>query len=97
MKKFFPDSFINTIDANGNNLTSLKKGAWVELFENDGKISGAEIYSEDHDEYGEIGLFIENNELLDYDGVFFLPKEVISMLKERGINTEEMENSLDIQ
>lgn len=96
MKKFFSNSMINTIDANGISLTSPIAGVWVELFERNGNIVGAEVYSDNCEEYASIGLFIEKNELVDYDGVFFLPKEVISMLKERGVKTEEMEKALDI-
>ena len=37
------------------------------------------------------GLWFDNGELYDYDGVYELPKEVIKELKNRGVNTSYAE------
>ena len=38
------------------------------------------------------GLWFRDNKLIDYDGVYYLPKEVVTILKEQGINTEYVED-----
>ena len=38
------------------------------------------------------GLWFEEGALVDYDGVFALPKEVIEALKQLGFRTEEDED-----
>jgi hypothetical protein len=57
----------------------------IELFIGEDKIPvGAEVvvYDDDEDEYVEqIGLWFEKRELVDYDGVFELPKELIKMIR----------------
>ena len=35
-----------------------------------------------------IGLWFEGNELVDYDGIFSLPKQLIDFLTEKGYNME---------
>ena len=40
--------------------------------------------------YAEGGLWFEDNELVDYDGVFSLAKEIIQKLHEQGFNVESM-------
>lgn len=40
------------------------------------------------DEYESIGLWFEENELADYDGVFSLPNELIEYLEKQGYNME---------
>ena len=47
-------------------------------------------HNEHGDEYGG-GLWFEKGELVDYDGVYSLPNEVVDMLKERGINVALIE------
>ena len=42
----------------------------------------SEIISGEH--YAEIGLSFKGRELSEYDGVFFLPREVGEMLKDAG-------------
>jgi len=42
----------------------------------------AEVMSGDH--YAEIGLSFDGKTLADFDGVFFLPREVEQVLKELG-------------
>lgn len=89
MKKFFPDTLINTVNGWGTNLTKPKEGAWVIIHKNDaGKICCAEVYSEDESEYAEIGLWFDGNNLSDYDGVFNLPMEVIECLREMGCGVD---------
>ena len=36
------------------------------------------------------GLWIENDELFDYDGVYCLPEEVLSVLETAGVNVDEV-------
>ena len=46
----------------------------------------------EHDEYGEDyggGLWFERNELVDYDGVYSLPKEVIEKIEALGFIVED--------
>jgi len=85
-KKFFPKSVISTVSASGFNLTKPKRGVWVEIWKNESRgICSAEIYDDDQEEYAEIGLWIEDGELVDYDGVFEMPQEVCDLLKEQGV------------
>ena len=45
----------------------------------------------EHNEHGDElagELWFENNELIDFDGVFFLPKEVAITLKEAGFTVD---------
>lgn len=44
------------------------------------------------DEDAGIGLWFEGNELVDYDGVFELPKELIDFLIKEGYNMEYVED-----
>jgi hypothetical protein len=87
-KRFFPESIINTVNGNGFALTDDKQGVWVEIHERNGKPVSAEVYSDDQEEYVDIGLSFEGKELSDYDGVFSLPKEVAVMLKEMGFKVD---------
>jgi len=46
----------------------------------------------EHDEYGEElggGLWFKNDELIDCDGVYSLPKEVIKGIEDLGYKVEE--------
>jgi hypothetical protein len=93
VKRFFPDTYINTINASGSNLTAPKKGTWVEIHKNEtGNICGAEVYDNECEEYAELGLWIENNKLVDYDGAFELPNEVTQILIELGIDCEYVQS-----
>jgi len=43
----------------------------------------------EHEDYGEGGsLKFENNELVDYDGVYSLPKSVIKAIEDCGFNAD---------
>lgn len=72
------------VHQNGSQLTAPSKGVEIILLtrENEQEPCCAELMSEDH--YAEIGLSFEGKELSDYDGVFFLPREVGEMLTEAG-------------
>ena len=39
------------------------------------------------------GLWFDDNELVDYDGVYYLPDEVLDVLESVGINIEEVRAS----
>jgi hypothetical protein len=56
---------------------------WFEVFDDED--------NEGQDWHAEGGLWFDNWEVTDYDGVFSLPKGVIELLKENGYNTEEVE------
>ena len=59
----------------------LERGSfeWVGSTNEDGEIAG--------------GLWFKDDLLIDYDGVFDLPKEVIEALKQLGFRTEEDEGT----
>tara|TARA_R100001591_G_scaffold61834_1_gene71277 strand:+ start:1975 stop:2280 length:306 start_codon:yes stop_codon:yes gene_type:complete len=44
--------------------------------------------------YSEGGLWFEENELVDYDGIFCLPTPVLDKLEEWGLNVSDMRESL---
>ena len=55
---------------------------------------GFEVYDEESggDEWhAEGGLWFDNKDVTDYDGVFRLPNGVLELLKENGYNTEEVQ------
>ena len=83
-RRYFPLSEAVLLHQNGAELTVPSKGVEVALHtrENEHDPCAAEIISGEH--YVEIGLSFEGKELADYDGVFFLPREVGEMLKESG-------------
>ena len=56
---------------------------WFEVFDDED--------NEGQDWHAEGGLWFDNWEVTDYDGVFSLPKGVIELLKENGYNTEKVE------
>lgn len=45
----------------------------------------------EYDDEAFIGLVIEDNAVVDYDGVFELPRQAIVLLKMCGYNTEKVE------
>ena len=51
---------------------------WVATFI-DGPSKGQDIVTE-------IGIYVNNNRLVDYDGVFEMPEEAIQLLEENGID-----------
>ena len=53
-----------------------------------------EVFDEEtggQDWHAEGGLWFDNWEVTDYDGVFSLPSGVIELLNEKGYNTEEVQ------
>jgi len=55
-----------------------------------------ETYAKGHSDkyYAEGGLWITDNELVDYDGVFSLDMRVLDVLDKWGIDTSDMRKSL---
>jgi hypothetical protein len=89
-KKFFPESTIGLIDGNGRDLVDRATGVWVEVRSSDGQIISAEVYDQECEFYADIGLTIEDGELVDYDGVCSLPRELAEILKELGVKVPAM-------
>lgn len=51
-----------------------------------------DIASGGNDWYAEGGLWFDNKTLVDYDGVFELPEQIVNKLDEMGYNVEEFKN-----
>lgn len=49
-----------------------------------------DVETKDAEYYEVIGLWFNNGTLVDYDGVFELPVQLLDWLTELGYNTEEM-------
>ena len=84
VQRFFPCGEVALVHQNGLALTMHSKGVEIILHtrENKSNPCSAEVISGDH--YAEIGLSFKGLELCDYDGVFFLPREVGELLKGFG-------------
>lgn len=84
VRLFFPDGEVAIVHQSGVQLTASSRGVELVLHtrENEKDPCCAEIVSGEH--YAEIGLWFEGKELADYDGVFFLPREIGEMLTEAG-------------
>ena len=84
VKRFFPNSRASLVHQNGNQLSAPSCGVEVVLHtrKSEQKPCCAEIISGNH--YAEIGLSFTGNVLADFDGVFFLPREVGELLKDFG-------------
>ena len=82
--RFFPSSQAVLVHQNGSELTVPSNGVEIVLHTRDNEQDPccAEVISGEH--YEEIGLSFEGMELSDFDGVFFLPREVGEMLTEAG-------------
>lgn len=85
------------VSQGGSVLEVAPKGVTVELFVKEGANTphGCEIYSDDESIYAEMGLWWEGNALCDYDGCFELPLEVLSLLKENGLDVSYAEDTED--
>lgn len=85
----YPHSEAAVVHQNGTQLTASSKGVEIVLHTraNERDPCCAEVISGEH--YAEIGLSFEGKELSDYDGVFFLPREVGEMLKDAGYAVPE--------
>ena len=65
-------------------------GAWVKISIDDSESGSWEYQSDEDDEetYSEGGLWFETSWLVDYDGCYELPKEVLMALHELGYKEE---------
>jgi hypothetical protein len=86
VKRFFHESDVAIVHQTGAQLSTPTKGVEIVLHtrEKEQAPCCAEIISGQH--YAEIGLSFEGKELSDYDGVFFLPREIGEMLTEAGFS-----------
>lgn len=84
IKQLFPRSEAALVHQDGSQLTAPSKGLEIILHirENEHDPCCAELISGEH--HAEIGLSFEGKELSDYDGVFYLPREVGKMLTDAG-------------
>lgn len=75
---------------NSFGLVATKKNVKVNysLWIIDDSHGGFELDGGSDDWYAEGGLWFEGMDLVDYDGVFELPKTIIDKLQELGYNTE---------
>lgn len=91
----FPNSGANTVHQSGRALSKWSKGLTVNIFNVLGKDPHAfEIYTDNEMEYAEGCLGFSGLVLEDYDGVFYLPTEVMDVLDALGYNTLHMRESL---
>lgn len=94
----FPDSTIGVIDGNGNDLVDRLTGVTVKLWARNKYLLpfAAEVCSaDDHSDDEVIGTVIhltydDNDRLVDYDGVTEIPNEVLTMLKQIGVDVSEI-------
>lgn len=89
ISKKFPNSKVNLVNCStGCAVTDYTDGLEVILYikQNARTPHCAEVIGDgdNEDHYAEIGLEFEGMELTGYDGVYALPSEVISMLRENG-------------
>ena len=89
ISKKFPNSKVNLVNCStGFPVTDYTNGLEVILYikHNARTPHCAEVIGDgdNEDHYADIGLEFEGMELVDYDGVYALPSEVISMLRENG-------------
>lgn len=84
VKQHFLLSQACVVHQTGDQLTEPSAGVVVVLHtrENEKVPCSAEIVSGGH--YADIGLWFEGMELIDYDGIFSLPREVGVMLQAAG-------------
>ena len=87
--KKFPKGHINIVHQSGRDLTEPEVGLEVNLHWRDGVPVCAEVFGEREEHYAEVGLWFDGKDLVDYDGVFALPDEVIEMLEDAGYNVDE--------
>jgi hypothetical protein len=84
IKRFFPDSEVAIVHQSGAQLSTPTRGVEIVLHtrEKEQDPCCAEVISGEH--YAEIGLSFDGKELSDYDGVFFLPREIGEVLVDAG-------------
>ena len=91
------EGIVRTVHQDGTALTPVSKGVNVKLHWNpDDAVAPrcAEVFSDNGAEHAEIGLGWLDKKLIDYDGVFYLPTQVMDFLDELGFDTAEMRQSL---
>jgi hypothetical protein len=84
VRRLFPRSAVSLIHQNGRQIGATSTGVEVILHtrENESAPACAEIISGEY--YAEISLLFKGATLVDYDGVFILPCEVVEMLTDAG-------------
>jgi hypothetical protein len=84
VRRFFPKSRAVILHQDGSEVTAPTSGIEILLHtrDNENDPCCAELISGEH--YAEIGLWFDGKELVDYDGVFSLPREVAVMLTDAG-------------
>jgi hypothetical protein len=84
IKQFFRNAKAAIVHQDGSQATAASKGVKVILHtrEKERHPCSAEVISGEH--HAEIGLSFRGRELSDYDGAFFLPREVGDLLEEAG-------------
>jgi hypothetical protein len=89
VKRLFLGSEVAIVHQDASQFTTRSKGVEVVLHvrKNEKNPCCTEIVSGEH--YAEIGLWFEGKELADYDGFFFLPREVGQMLTDAGYSVAE--------
>ena len=94
LHRTFPDTVINEVDGNGHPNTNEERGVEVTLHwrETDQAPVMAEVSSKTGDHYAEVGLQFKGLELVDYDGVFEMPSEVVALLKDNGFDVSYVED-----
>ncbi len=94
LKKEFPEATICSINANGKLQNEQEKGVTVKVWGDDNdKPIAAEVFatnSKDVNNYAEIGLIVENKEVVEYDGVFDMPDVLKKTLEELGYSLSEL-------
>lgn len=89
VNRFFPDSEVAIVHQSGAQLSAPTRGVEVVLHTREKEQTPycAEVISGEH--HAEIGLSFVGKELLDFEGVFFLPREIGEMLADAGYVVQE--------
>jgi len=84
LSRFFAGREATLIDQAGKSLSASAEGVTLCLYWHDGAENPtcAEIISGEH--HAEIGLWFDGRGLCDFDGAFFLPREIARVLAELG-------------
>lgn len=93
----FPESGANTVHQSGRSLSGWSKGLTVNLyqFKDNPAPHSWEVYTDDEEQYAEGCLGFDEKVLVDYDGCFYLPKEVMDVLDALEYCTKDMRESLE--
>lgn len=87
----FPEGTIGLVHQSGRALTERTKGFTIHLLYHEASDvpCGAEVDGGSDDHHAEIGLWFDGKVLVDYDGVFELPLELVQWLRELGFTVED--------